>query len=58
MEEEKQTCNPYHTVNGYVPQLLDVQYNGIVCDCSRVIFYSEMCGCSMPHLELKSKPNE
>lgn len=60
MEDQKK-CTPYHTVNGYVPKAEDLHLNGQVCDCSRVVFYSERCGCPAsvtPTYELKSKPNE
>ena len=59
MEEEIKVCTPYHTVEGKVPELLDIQYDQKVCDCGKIKFYSTDCGCQAnPHLELYSKPNE
>ena len=61
MEEEKKICTPYHTVNGVVPEKSDLHFDNVVCDCNRVVFYSERCGCPAnvtPTFELKSKPNE
>lgn len=51
-----------HTVNGYSPHLSMVKIDEttskeVVCDCGKIIYYAEMCGCAEPHLELRSKEN-
>jgi hypothetical protein len=52
-------CRDAHRVDGLIPGLLDVQFDGRACDCGRVIFFAEQCGCAAnPHMELKSRPNE
>lgn len=55
----EQPCLYVHRVDGIVPDKLDLQYAGRVCDCGRVVFYAEPCGCpGNPHDEIRSKPNE
>jgi len=56
--EEEEKCKGDHKINGVVPLPLDIQYDGVICDCQRIKFYTQMCGCSEPHLELLKKPNE
>jgi hypothetical protein len=60
MDEEKNICNPYHTVNGIVPEAADFQFDNIVCDCGRIKFKKiNTCGCAAnPTWELQSTPNE
>lgn len=50
-------CFDGHRINGEKPQALDTQYDGRVCDCGRIKYYTEMCGCTPQHLELRSSPN-
>ncbi len=56
--QEQLKCREYHGIEGKLPTKEDVHFDGKTCDCGKIIFYAEMCGCSTPHLELKSKPNE
>lgn len=52
-------CIPEHKIRGIVPTILEIKYDGQVCDCGRIKFKSEDCGCSgNPHKELKQYPNE
>lgn len=55
---EKIQCKNGHAINGIVPDILDVNYHGRVCDCGRIKFYKELCGCvHNQHYELKQKEN-
>lgn len=57
MEEIK--CKEAHMVDGVVPQERDNHLDGRTCDCQRMIFISEPCGCSDGGgYKLRSKPNE
>lgn len=59
MEEENKICNPYHTVKGIVPDTYHLQFDKMICDCGRMEYYTETCGCpGNPKPELKSKPKE
>lgn len=58
-QQSETPCQYVHKVNGVVPGMFDLQYDGKVCDCGRIKFIKEHCGCqNNPHDELKSKPNE
>jgi hypothetical protein len=51
-------CKTGHAVNGIVPGDLDIVYDQKICDCGRVQFFKEMCGCpTNKHYELKQKEN-
>lgn len=57
--ETETKCQYAHKVDGVVPGILDIHLDGRSCDCGRVKFVAEDCGCpSNPHKELRSKPNE
>lgn len=59
--EETKLCTPYHTINGVVPEINDLHFDQMICDCKRVLFFSERCNCPAAEVgtyELKSKPNE
>jgi hypothetical protein len=52
-------CKHGHSVGGVVAGENDLHLNGKVCDCGRVVFYTELCGCAVnKHFILKSKPVE
>lgn len=58
MEEEKK-CTPEHKIKDQIPTILDLKYDGQACDCGKIKWIAEDCGCSAnPHLELKQYPNE
>lgn len=51
-------CRAGHAVNGIVPGEQDLEYDGKVCDCGKIVFFKERCGC--PHKEeytLKTREN-
>ncbi len=57
MEEEK--CQGIHRIDGQVPQEQDIQYDGRNCDCGRLTYFLEPCGCpDKKDYSLRSKPNE
>lgn len=59
MSEEIILCKNGHSINGIVPTSSDIQYDGQVCDCGKLKFFAEKCGCpDKNRLELISKPNE
>lgn len=59
LTKEEKPCRAGHTVDGKVPMLHHIHLDQRTCDCGRMIYYKEKCGCSSnPHYELKSKPNE
>ncbi len=58
--DSQQPCKGAHRVNGVVPQKKQLEYDGKVCDCGKLIFYKERCNCPShvtPSYDLKSKPN-
>lgn len=58
-QQPQALCEATHRINGAVPTVETVATGPIKCDCGRVVFYSESCGCpGNPKLELRSKPNE
>lgn len=57
--EEQEKCKGGHKVDGKVPMLTDIHLDKRTCDCGRLKYISEMCGCETnKHLELKQYPNE
>lgn len=51
-------CQYSHQVAGVTPNPLDVHLDGRTCDCGRIKFVAEDCGCiNNPHKELRSHPN-
>lgn len=57
MSEEK-PCPLIHQIDGRTPELTDTHLEGRTCDCGKLMFFTELCGCSGDkHLELKSQPN-
>lgn len=53
-------CREVHVINGIVPKPEDTQYDQAVCDCGRLQFYLEKCGCPAnvtPTYTLKSREN-
>jgi len=49
-------CKLGHTVEGTIPGRYDQQFNGIVCDCKRIVYVFEHCSCENAPI-LKQKPN-
>lgn len=56
VEEEK--CKPEHRVEGKVPFQNNIELDGKVCDCGRMKYVAELCGCDMKQYILKQIPNE
>lgn len=56
-QSNERPCPQFHAVDGQMPSIDRTDFDGRTCDCGKISFYSEMCGCSVPRLELKSKPN-
>lgn len=51
-------CKNGHAVNGIVPGEQDLEYHNRVCDCGKIKFVKERCGCvNNPYYELKTKEN-
>lgn len=58
-DEEDRKCPTAHVVNGVIPKKEDIQFDGMACDCGKILYYQEICTCPLnPHYELHSKPNE
>lgn len=55
---EEGKCKPEHKVDGIVPFQEDIRFDGRSCDCGRVKFIAELCGCDMKEYRLKKIPNE
>lgn len=45
MNEEIKPCQGIHKVDGIVPTEFDARFADKVCDCGKVIFYKDQCGC-------------
>lgn len=57
MSEEKK-CPLIHQIDGRTPESTDTHLEGRTCDCGKLIFFLEPCGCpGAKHDELKSQPN-
>jgi len=57
--EQEIKCKEAHRVDGQIPQSKDVHLDKRICDCGKILFYSERGGCpGNPCYTLKSKPNE
>lgn len=58
--KEDRKCKGFHGINGAMPQGSDIQFDNITCDCGKIMFYKEPCGCpgSQDGYFLRSKPNE
>lgn len=51
-------CRDAHRVNGVIPQIHNIEFDGLTCECGKFLFKKEPCGCpGNPHDELKSFPN-
>lgn len=49
-------CQYGHSVDGVIPGKLELQYDGKLCDCGSIRFYTDMCGCEQnKHLQLYEK---
>lgn len=59
--EEKKLCSPQHSINGYVPKPSELQYDGKVCDCGKLMWTKvNTCGCPAETAvyELQPRPNQ
>lgn len=56
--EDKKICELIHKVDGHIPHFSDTHLDGRVCDCRRMIYFKEECGCPGNPWQLRSKPNE
>jgi len=51
-------CKKAHTIGGVMPESTDIQYDGLTCDCKKLIHYAELCQtCVGMKKLLKSKEN-
>lgn len=58
-ENNQPPCSGSHRVNGDVPTVNNLTEQWVVCDCGRLDFRKEPCGCpNNVHDELKSRPHE
>lgn len=58
-DQEIKPCVGVHKVDGVVPTEFDERFIDRVCDCGRIVFYKDPCGCpGTPGWRLKSKPSE
>lgn len=58
MEENEIPCREAHMVKGIIPQLLDVQFANLTCDCGKILYVEEECGCvNNRHMEIRAKEN-
>lgn len=55
--EEKPCSGGTHKVDGVTPTLQDVHLSGRTCDCQRIKYLAEGCGCDNSK-QLKSYPNQ
>lgn len=46
-----------HKIDGIIPTLQDIQYDGRTCECGRIKYIAEGCTCNGSK-ELKSYPNQ
>lgn len=46
-------------VGDIIPQLLDLQFANMTCNCTKILFVQEECGCpaGTKHLEIRAKEN-
>lgn len=61
MESNQQIpCREVHMINGVVPKPEDIHFDQKICDCGKLQFYKEKCGCPAnvePTYTLKSDAN-
>lgn len=59
VNNDEKRCKGFHGINGIMPEGSDIKFDGITCDCGKIIFYKEQCGCpgSVDGFLLRSKPN-
>lgn len=51
-------CKDAHRVDGVVPQIHNLEFDGRTCECGKFLFRKVPCGCpGNPHDELKSELN-
>lgn len=59
--DEIKPCQEIHKIDNQVPRPEDVQLDGRVCDCGRILFYKERCSCPAetvnPSYTLKAQEN-
>ncbi len=55
--EGVQLCKEAHKVNGIIPQITNIEFDGMTCECKKFLYKKELCGCSIPHYELKQYEN-
>lgn len=59
-QQQAEKCREYHGINGHMPGSNDIQFDGQTCDCGKLLFYKERCGCPSnvePTYTLHSKEN-
>lgn len=56
---EVRLCRDAHRVDGIIPQEFNIEFDGRSCECGKILFYAEACGCpsSKDGKKLKSNPN-
>lgn len=55
---ENKTCTDAHKVGDIIPQLLDLKFANMTCNCGKILYVEEECGCpTNKHMEIRSKEN-
>ncbi len=56
--KKTEPCKIEHGINGMKPAETDLQYDGKTCDCGKLVYHLEECGCpGKKHMLLKEKEN-
>ena len=50
-------CDGIHKIGDKVPQIYDLQFDGMTCNCKKFIYFKQKCDCSDTKFDLKSQPN-
>lgn len=57
-ETVSDVCRYGHTINGIVPNTNELQYKDRICDCGKIKYNVQPCGCSgVKHDELRAVEN-
>jgi hypothetical protein len=59
-DQNSSPCKNGHVVEGVAPQTYDEKFKDKVCDCRRVMFVWELCGCPGKKeykIAMKANPN-
>ena len=57
--DENRPCRESHRVNGVIPQITNIEFDGMTCECGKFKYLAQWCGCpGNNHQELKQYENE